>query len=453
MSGGFRDWVKNLGYRFSAIRYLMTRDALDVPDNISDEEIERMVERLFDQKDRGFNFDRLKLVGIRAVPRLIEALESPRLSSTKFSKVRHVADAKSPFERIVDLLAPFGPAEAARPISRYIQHEDDHFRKYAAIALGNIGTLECIEPMVMALNDEDDYVRSYAMMGIQRGMEAKRCSRDFLSGVFPGLTKLLSRADTSVSGEAPELLLAIDPERARSVLLSPEYFTFENTKVHSIIRALNRGGCKIPHDILLPFLKAVRPKIVNYPHDYNYSEALLAYAQNPDDSAEDTFRNELTSPSKLVQKAAAEALAIYLKLSNVQRHVFDALERNGIDNLSQPQRLYYAVVVYNHEVCNGGHAQYFANSSGDNWKLAIEGLSEIGASKRAAILQRAVANFGSSGASENSSERCRQIAAFTKQQDRLTEELDRQYYSCNENVEALLALYAIENKSCFTSMD
>lgn len=449
--GGFRDWVKNPDRKHAAADYFAARESLEVPDDISDVEIQQMVDRLFVQKDGDFNFDRLKLVGAKAVPFLIQALENPNTATAQFGEGGHALDAQSPFERICDLLEAIGPASTACPLAKYMDHEDDHFRKHTALALGNIGTSECIEPMLKGLSDDDDYVRSYAMMGIQRGIEAKRCTKEFLDAMFPALTKLLNRDDSSISGTAPELLLVIETDRALPILLSPEYFTVENAQVHYIIRALNVAGHKIPHETLLPFLDAVKPLIDKYPHDYEYAEALAAYARNPDVSAEDLFRSELKSSNDKVQVAAAESLAVLSGVTNARDVVFDALDKSDFDSLAPPQKHYYAVLIYDAEVNNGGHAQYFVNSSGDHWKHAIEGLKAIDANGRAMILHKATALFGSNGPSENNHSRHQQLAAFSAQQDKSLDELDSRYYASEEHVDALLARYALHHKEHFTT--
>ena len=283
---GFRDWVRNPDFKKAAEECLAARESLDVSDDIADAEILQMVDRLFVQEDEDFNLDRLRLVGIRAAPFLIEALENPRTATARFRNTDFGFTARSPFERICHLLALTAPPEAVRTVARYIDHKDDHFRKQAALTLGNIGTSECAEPMLKALADEQDFVRSYAMMGIEQGMEASRCTKDFLDTMFPALVRLLNRHDGSVSGRAPALLLAIDAVRALPILLSPEYFTVENRELNYIVRALNAAGQKIPHDKLLPLLKAIEPFADEYPHDYEYADALIAYAYNSDASAQ-----------------------------------------------------------------------------------------------------------------------------------------------------------------------
>jgi hypothetical protein len=180
----------------------------------------------------------------------------------------------------------------ARSLSQYADHPQDRFRQLTALALGNIGTGECISPVRKALADEDDSVRSHAMMGILRGIDAQRCEQEFLNEMFPAVTTLLNRDSRSTGGHPPRVLLAIDTKRALPVLLSPEYFTPGKRKVHYIIRALNEAGQGIPHDILVPFIEAVRPVAADYPHDYEYAEALKAYAYNPDELTEETLRSD-----------------------------------------------------------------------------------------------------------------------------------------------------------------
>ena len=350
---------------------------------------------------------------------------------------------------IIQLIPSREQPETVQSLAKRIDHHDKEIREEAALALGTIGSSECIEPMLKALADEDEYVRSRAMRGIDRGIEAEQCTKDFLDAMFPALTKLLNRPDGMVSGRAPKLLLIIDTDRAIPVLLSPEYFTSENREVHYILRALNQAGHKIPHDKLLPFLKVVKPLTDNYPHDYEYAEVLKAYAHNPDAAAEETFRAELESTNERIQEGAAEALAILNGIVNARDFVFDALDNPGFRSMSIPQKHYIAIDLYNAEVCNGGHAQYFFNSSGNDWKIALDGLRAVGANERAEILSEATALFGESGPSKNRFIRDRELSRFSEQQDETLEKLDDRYFACKENVYALLAQYTIEHKQHF----
>jgi hypothetical protein len=54
---------------------------------------------------------------------------------------------------------------------------------------------------------------------------------------------------------------------------------------------------------------------------------------------------------------------------------------------SRPQRLVKALLVYVNEVDNGGHEQFFSNSSGIVWRDAMDGFHAIGLPRGAQILE------------------------------------------------------------------
>lgn len=413
-------------------------------------ETARLIEVLFHEQSReeydSFeeDYERLEEIGELAVPALIKALDDPRTATVRFEERGYFPGGNSPFERITKLLDPFAPVEAVRPLEKFLQHEDSHFRKEAALALGNIGAPACVPPMLRALADTDQYVRTYAMMGINRAITADRGTPEFLDAVFSALTELLSRDE-----DAAQLLLKIDPDRAVPILLSPEHFTTENKRLHDILRALNRGGHKVPHNLLLPLLATQKPLINAFPHYRIYNEALIAYAKNPDAATEAALRAELQSPNQSVQLAAAEALAILAGVGKANTFVFEAVARRGFDKLTTPQQHYYAVLMYDTEVNNGGHSQYFVNSSGEHWKEAIAGLKAIGAPSRAAILQEAGALFGPEGPAVDSNTRLRQLNAMTQQQEESLSALESRYDPNAENIEILLSLFATSHREHF----
>lgn len=59
-----------------------------------------------------------------------------------------------------------------------------------------------------------------------------------------------------------------------------------------------------------------------------------------------------------------------------------------------PQRYVFAIQWYISEVENGGHDQFFYNSTGIVWKDALEGLKAIGHETAVKILQTAVDRMG-----------------------------------------------------------
>jgi len=70
-------------------------------------------------------------------------------------------------------------------------------------------------------------------------------------------------------------------------------------------------------------------------------------------------------------------------------------EEVGFASLRESEQLYFAIVLLDGEVYNGGFDQYFFNSSGDYFDYAIKGLTEIKAVTSLRLLQEAkIASFG-----------------------------------------------------------
>lgn len=446
---GFREWVKNPNFRRSAEQYFAERDALTVPDDISQSEIQAMIDRLFVKEDNDFNFEKLRLMGDKATPLLMAALNTDRTFNMKFSDGGHVLDAKSPLERICNLLRDAWPVAAVKPMARFASHPDDEFREHAASALGNIGSDECIAHVAKLLRDEDDCVRSCAMTGIKSGITNKRCTDTFLTAVLPAVELLLDSDETSDSESAPSLMLAIDQERAIQILFSDKYFTHEYEQLHAIIEACNEAKVPIPHHKLLPMIDATQPLADEYPHGYTLAAALIAYANNPNSKTEAFLTTLQASEHNQVAKAAADGLRVILGVTDPSSFVFEQLDSHGWSGLTAPQKHYYAVFMYDSEVNNGGHSQYFVNSSGDNHSTALAGLRAIGAVKRAGILSQALQLFGGNGPSVDHERRHEELAAFSKHQDSELNSLDSQYYECDESINRLLSSYALANKTHF----
>ena len=78
-------------------------------------------------------------------------------------------------------------------------------------------------------------------------------------------------------------------------------------------------------------------------------------------------------------------------------------------------------------------------------------MKAIGSNERAKLLQQSTNLFGANGPSENNDVRHRELARFSKKKEKSLEELDDSYFSSEENVDALLAQYALQNKEHFST--
>lgn len=76
--------------------------------------------------------------------------------------------------------------------------------------------------------------------------------------------------------------------------------------------------------------------------------------------------------------------------------IYDGLDvyNRDLEPFSDAQRKMLALLWYDSEVCNGGHDQFFSNSTGIVWKDAIECMRMIGAVKYAENFQKAIDMFG-----------------------------------------------------------
>jgi hypothetical protein len=107
------------------------------------------------------------------------------------------------------------------------------------------------------------------------------------------------------------------------------------------------------------------------------------------------------------------------------------------------------VFLYDADVRNGGHLQYLGNFSPREFRLAIDGLRAIRAPERAAVLEEALQVFGRASPPKSRSRRHQILSSLTKQQRKFLSDLDQRYFGCQEDVDKLLALYAVEHKREF----
>ena len=396
----------------------------------------------------------LKAIGRPVVPFLINALAYPR-TRTHYRKTGAVLDPQSPFARICDLLEEFHPPAAAASLAAYLDHPVRGMRKRAALCLGSIAAPDCIEPVKRALADPDKEVHFDTMMGIERALKLSpgsdrspsHADRAFLNDVFPAIARLLNERDWA--GHAPRILLRIDRERAIPLLLAAKCLSPANPNLEHILRALNDAHYQIPHRLLLPLLTKLDSRSGMPAVARPFAQALIAYANNPEAATEAKLRSLLASPDETIAAKAAEALAVMRGMDKIFHRILQIEKRDGFDALSEPQKRYYAVFLYDADVRNGGHLQYLGNFAPRDFHLAVYGLRAVQAPKRAAILEEGLQVFGRSAPPKSRRRRHQILNGLTKRQRKVLSDLDQRYYEGRENVNKLLALYAVNHKKEF----
>lgn len=123
----------------------------------------------------------------------------------------------------------------------------------------------------------------------------------------------------------------------------------------------------------------------------------------------------------------------------------DAYERS-LSSFSKPQRLVFAVTWYRSEINNGGHDQFFYNSTGIVWRDALEAFQTIGLDQFAEVLSASADRF-SRPPSLDREERNEQMEADEPEFD----DLDSQFYALEEsvNMDAKLMKFIKKHRSEF----
>ena len=119
---------------------------------------------------------------------------------------------------------------------------------------------------------------------------------------------------------------------------------------------------------------------------------------------------------------------------------------NSLKSFTEGQRYVYAIQWYQSEVDNGGHDQFFYNSTGIVWQDALKGFEMIGLPKYYKILLDAIKRFKDKPAFDRN-ERINQLESLKLNFD----DLDDRFYSLDksEPLQTGLMRYIDSNKKEF----
>ena len=122
--------------------------------------------------------------------------------------------------------------------------------------------------------------------------------------------------------------------------------------------------------------------------------------------------------------------------------LFSRVESDGLESLTEPERVLFSVWGAVGQIENGGFDQFFYNSSGSFAREAASGLEAIGAIEKAAVVKRALALFPDSLPPRDRDERIAVLDSISETGDEdVFDSLNEEFYAIPENVDALLAAY------------
>ena len=117
---------------------------------------------------------------------------------------------------------------------------------------------------------------------------------------------------------------------------------------------------------------------------------------------------------------------------------------DDLSKFSIPQRYAFAIEWYITEVNNGGHTQFYDNSTGLVWEDAMKGFQAIGAQKNHEIIKESADRLGGNP-SKNREKRYDQMNEYNPEFD----DLDQKYYESEAAMLSKLQQYMRDNAADF----
>lgn len=354
---------------------------------------------------------------------------------------------EAPVTRVCELFDGNMPPEAIQLITPYVSHDSDQVRKDCILAIAESGLPEALPAIIRALSDKDEYVRSYALMGMKRAIESNKLSDEIESGVIADLDRLVA-TDLNVE-DAARLMAQLDPSHAEQFLLSDLVLDTDKRYLHEVLRVIGQFDFKIPHGTVTSLIGTYADREMKYPNTYALGEslALLGTFRTPED--EQTLEKYSNHEEDRVSEGAARGLLAFHDLKGFEERIWEQEKAGGWESLNKEQQMYIAVFWLDSEVNNGGHSQYFFNSAGENWQLALDGLREMGFKERLEIFEGVLKLFGAQKPLADRGKRQRQLATvYTKHEDDF-DKFDSAYYKASESVEVLSTRFVIQNAGKF----
>jgi len=117
----------------------------------------------------------------------------------------------------------------------------------------------------------------------------------------------------------------------------------------------------------------------------------------------------------------------------------------SLSQFTPEQRHICAIMWYSAEVNNGGHYQFYSNSTGIVWKNALVGLRAIGAPEAAKNLEQSFKVFNG----EPGFERSKRNEILDNIDLEVFEKIDSKFYKLDSKLYNLMLKYILENKNKF----
>jgi hypothetical protein len=416
-----------------------------------DKQVEREVRGyVFEEKARGsgwFRKEVLLSLGARTHAAALAVLRDKSVQRKLTKAHGEGFEREVPIERLCKLLGDRPPEEVIEALGPFLSDPEADARQAAAEVVAKVGTVAIIEPVRKALKDENEYVRSHTLSGLAEAVQAGHLDEQCKKALFPDVQALMEKR--MEADEAAAALIEFDQARAVEFFLSPGFFKVDSETLHDVLEVMADRKVPVPRERLLKLAGELEATKLEYPQDYALAATLRLLGQHRQEEDRAFLEKRMDHPDETVAGGASEGLLAFHGLEDFEDKLWDLEEKKGWDALSKEQKYLSAVHEVDGEINNGGHSQYFSNSSGDHWREALAGMEAMGFKQRAQIFREAVAKFGKGGPSPDRDKRGDQQAKLERKDEKLFDALDDRYYDCKEHVEAYTTRYVIKNAEAF----
>ncbi len=150
-----------------------------------------------------------------------------------------------------------------------------------------------------------------------------------------------------------------------------------------------------------------------------------------------------------------EALQLLFKVTDSIEFELEAIDQitRPVDLISEPRRIVIVAYWIENEINNGGLAQYYLNSSGDNAAIAPDLLRKIDLPDLASIIERANAFFPNANPPRDRAERLDILDEVEEQAEDAWDELTSEFYQKNIICQPAIIKLIRENKNDFFKLD
>lgn len=385
-----------------------------------------------------------KLVSLapKTIPFLVRILQDTS-DSLLITHDKSSTSYDAPLARVCRLFGQQMTYDAVLLLDKFRKLENRELRRVCAYAIAISVSQESVPYMLKWLEDTEATVRNSVLHGLAIAKLTDRLNSDAVDMIVRAL-ELLVTENLNVE-QVAELLVEIDRHRAGQFLKSIIHEKSGLVLVE-LLRVLRVHHLGLERDRVQSLLGVYQQRPTCFPNNAIFAELLRQLGTFRLAKDSDVIRRYTTISDSRIRSGAADGLLELYGFHNFRMNFWAMCE--SWEDMNKSQKYYYAVQMLESEIANGGFDQYFYNSAGDNWTLALEGLDAMQLFKHSQLFRNAVLLFGEKGPSSTRSTRQQQLRLICQEK---LEAIESDYFSLEESVEVASAIYVISKSADFES--